>query len=140
MNVTIINYGQNAQPYHCQNYNKIKNIICDADSSLIQRPKRCFGVTSNYTFSHVWYFKFSYCFPSKKKRSTTAFSFLLIYLPLFSFTNQEEMAEAIPFGIARKIIELLGSATFKEIGSIWGTGVKDDTEKFKNTVSSIQAV
>ena len=50
------------------------------------------------------------------------------------------MAEAIPFGIARKIIELLGSATFKEIGSIWSTGVKDDIEKFKNTVSSIQAV
>ena len=64
----------------------------------------------------------------------------MIYLPLFSFTDQEEMAEAIPFGIARKIIELLGSATFKEIKSIWGTGVKDDIEKLKNTVSSVQAV
>ena len=50
------------------------------------------------------------------------------------------MAEAIPIGIARKIIELLGSATFKEIKSIWGTGVKDDIEKLKNTVSSVEAV
>ena len=64
----------------------------------------------------------------------------MIYLPLFSFTGQEGIAKAIRFGIARKIIELLGSATFKEIGSIWGTGAKDDIEKFKNTVSSIQAV
>ena len=64
----------------------------------------------------------------------------MIYLPLFSFTDQEGIAEAIRFGIARKIIELLGSATFKEIGSIWGTGVEDDIEKLKNTVSTIQAV
>ena len=64
----------------------------------------------------------------------------MIYLLLFSFIDQEEMVEAIPFGIARKIIELLGSATFKEIGSIWGTDVKDDIEKLKNTVSSVQAV
>ena len=49
--------------------------------------------------------------------SITAFSFPVIYLPLFSFTDQEGIAEAIRFGIARKIIELLGSATFKEIGS-----------------------
>ena len=88
-----------------------------------------FGISSSATAFHP-----------KKKRSTTAFSFLVIYLPLFSFTDQEEMAEAIPFGIARKIIELLGSATFKEIKSIWGTGVKDDIEKLKNTVSSVEAV
>ena len=72
----------------------------------------------------------------KKKRPTTAFSFLVIYLPLFSFTGQEGIAKAIRFGIARKIIELLGSATFKEIGSIWGTGVEDDIEKLKKTVST----
>ena len=57
---------------------------------------------------------------------------------MFSFPDQEEMAEAIPFGVARKIIELLGSTTFKEIGSI--CGVKDDLEKLKNTVSTVQAV
>ena len=72
----------------------------------------------------------------KKKRSTTAFNFLVIYLPLFSFTDQEGIAEAICFGTARKIIELLGSATLKEIGSIWGTGVEDDIEKLKKTVST----
>ncbi|XP_050274023.1 putative disease resistance protein RGA1 [Quercus robur] len=48
------------------------------------------------------------------------------------------MAEAMPFEIARKIIELLGSTTFEEIGSIWG--VKDELQKLKNTVSTIQAV
>ena len=48
------------------------------------------------------------------------------------------MAEAIPFGLARKIIEKLSSTTFEEIGSIWG--VKDELEKLKNTVSTIQAV
>ncbi|XP_030958664.1 putative disease resistance protein RGA4 [Quercus lobata] len=48
------------------------------------------------------------------------------------------MAEAIPFGLARKIIEKLSSTTFEVIGSIWG--VKDELEKLKNTVSTIQAV
>ena len=48
------------------------------------------------------------------------------------------MAEAIPFGLARKIIEKLSSTTFEEIGSIWG--VKDELEQLKNTVSTIQAV
>ena len=48
------------------------------------------------------------------------------------------MAEAIPFGLARKIIEKLSSTTFEGIGSIWG--VKDELEKLKNTVSTIQAV
>ena len=72
--------------------------------------------------------------------SITAFSFPVIYLPLFSFIDQEGIAEAIRFGIARKIIELLGSTTFKEIKSIWGTGVKDDIEKLKNTVSTVPAV
>ena len=51
-------------------------------------PAPTFGISSSATTFH------------KKKRSTTAFSFLVIYLPLFSFTDQEEMAEAIPFGIA----------------------------------------
>lgn len=64
----------------------------------------------------------------------------MIYFPLFSFTNQEGIAEAIRFGIAGKIIESLGSTTLKEIGSIWGTGVEDDIEKLKNTVSTIQDV
>ena len=48
------------------------------------------------------------------------------------------MAEAISFGLVRKIIEKLGSTTFDEIGSIWG--VKDEFQKLKNTVSTIQAV
>ena len=48
------------------------------------------------------------------------------------------MADAILYGIARKIIETLGSSTLKQIGSIWG--VKDDLRKMKNTVSTIQAV
>uniref|UniRef100_A0A2N9FNW9 Rx N-terminal domain-containing protein n=1 Tax=Fagus sylvatica TaxID=28930 RepID=A0A2N9FNW9_FAGSY len=48
------------------------------------------------------------------------------------------MAEAIPFGLVQKIIERLGSTAFKEIGSIWG--VKDELEKLKNSVSTIQAV
>jgi hypothetical protein len=63
---------------------------------------------------------------------------VIYYLPVFSFTHQEEMAEAIPFGLVQKIIERLGSTAFKEIGSIWG--VKDELEKLKNTVSTIQAV
>ncbi|XP_030946427.1 putative disease resistance protein RGA3 [Quercus lobata] len=48
------------------------------------------------------------------------------------------MADAILYGVAQKIIETLGSSTLKQIGSIWG--VKDDLEKMKNTVSTIQAV
>uniref|UniRef100_A0A2N9GA38 Rx N-terminal domain-containing protein n=1 Tax=Fagus sylvatica TaxID=28930 RepID=A0A2N9GA38_FAGSY len=48
------------------------------------------------------------------------------------------MALAIPFGLVQKIIERLGSTAFKEIGSIWG--VKDELEKLKNSVSTIQAV
>uniref|UniRef100_A0A2N9HL63 Rx N-terminal domain-containing protein n=1 Tax=Fagus sylvatica TaxID=28930 RepID=A0A2N9HL63_FAGSY len=48
------------------------------------------------------------------------------------------MAEAIPFGLVRKIIESLGSTTFQEIGSIWD--VKDELENLKNTFSTIQAV
>uniref|UniRef100_A0A2N9FMF0 Disease resistance N-terminal domain-containing protein n=1 Tax=Fagus sylvatica TaxID=28930 RepID=A0A2N9FMF0_FAGSY len=48
------------------------------------------------------------------------------------------MALAIPFGLVRKIIENLGSMTYEEIGSIWG--VKDELEKLKNSVSTIQAV
>uniref|UniRef100_A0A2N9FPP5 Disease resistance N-terminal domain-containing protein n=1 Tax=Fagus sylvatica TaxID=28930 RepID=A0A2N9FPP5_FAGSY len=48
------------------------------------------------------------------------------------------MAEAIPVGLVRKIIERLGSTTFKEIGSIWG--VKGELENLKNTFSAIQAV
>jgi hypothetical protein len=39
------------------------------------------------------------------------------------------MAEAIPFGLAQKIIEKLGSMALEEIGSIWG--VKDELEKLK---------
>ncbi|XP_065621789.1 putative disease resistance protein RGA4 [Quercus suber] len=48
------------------------------------------------------------------------------------------MAEVILFGLARKMIENLGSQTFQEIGSLWG--VKGELEKIKNTVSTIQAV
>ena len=48
------------------------------------------------------------------------------------------MAEAILFGLAQKMIENLGSQTFQEIGSLWG--VKDELEKIKNTVSTVQAV
>ena len=48
------------------------------------------------------------------------------------------MADAISFGVVLKIIEKLGSTTFDEIGSIWG--VKDEFQKLKNTVSTIQAV
>ena len=48
------------------------------------------------------------------------------------------MADAILYGVAQKIIESLGSSTLKQIGSIWG--VKDDLEKMKSTVSTIQAV
>ena len=48
------------------------------------------------------------------------------------------MADAILYGVARTIIERLGSSTFQEIGSIWG--MKDELEKMSNTVSVIQAV
>ncbi|XP_030942836.1 putative disease resistance protein RGA4 [Quercus lobata] len=48
------------------------------------------------------------------------------------------MADAILYGVAQKIIESLGSSTFKQIGSIWG--VKDELEKLNNTVLTIQAV
>ena len=48
------------------------------------------------------------------------------------------MADAILYGVARTIIERLGSSTFQEIGSIWG--MKDELEKMSNTVSAIQAV
>ena len=54
------------------------------------------------------------------------------------FSYYQEMAEAILFGPARKMIENLGSQTFQEIGSLWG--VKDELEKIKNTVSTVQAV
>ncbi|KAF3951421.1 hypothetical protein CMV_022921 [Castanea mollissima] len=48
------------------------------------------------------------------------------------------MAEAILFGVARKMIESLGSEIFQEIGSLWG--VKDELQNIKSTVSRIQAV
>ena len=48
------------------------------------------------------------------------------------------MADAILFGLVRKMIENLASQTFQEIGSLWG--VEDELEKLKNTVSTIQAV
>ena len=54
------------------------------------------------------------------------------------FSYYQEMAEAILFGLAQKMIENLGSQTFQEIGSLWG--VKDELEKIKNTVSTVQAV
>ena len=100
-----------------------------ASEQLQTIPAPTFGISSSATVSI-----------KKKKRATTAFSFLVIYLPLFSFTGQEGIAKAIRFGIARKIIELLGSATFKEIRSIWGTSVEDDIEKLKNTISTAQVV
>ena len=48
------------------------------------------------------------------------------------------MAEAIIYGVAKKMIEDLGSRTFQEIGSLWG--IKHELENIKNTVSRIQAV
>ncbi|XP_050281842.1 putative disease resistance protein RGA3 [Quercus robur] len=48
------------------------------------------------------------------------------------------MADAILFGLVRKMIENLASQTFQEIGSLWG--VENELEKLKNTVSTIQAV
>jgi hypothetical protein len=50
----------------------------------------------------------------------------VIYSSSVFFHHQEEMAEAIPFGLAQKIIERLSSMAFEEIGSIWG--VKDELE------------
>ena len=48
------------------------------------------------------------------------------------------MADAILYGVVRKIIESLGSSTLQQVVSIWG--FKDDLEKMSNTVSTIQAV
>uniref|UniRef100_A0A2N9EUR0 Disease resistance N-terminal domain-containing protein n=1 Tax=Fagus sylvatica TaxID=28930 RepID=A0A2N9EUR0_FAGSY len=48
------------------------------------------------------------------------------------------MAEAISFGLTRKIIEKLGTMALEEIGSTWA--VKDELKKLKNTVSTIQAL
>ena len=48
------------------------------------------------------------------------------------------MAEAISFGLIRKIIEKLGTMALEEIGLTWG--VKDELEKLKNTDSTIQAL
>ena len=48
------------------------------------------------------------------------------------------MAEAILFGLTRKMIEELGSQIFQNFGSPWG--VKDELENLKKTVSTIQAV
>ena len=99
-----------------------------ASEQLQTIPALTFGISSSATAFHKK--------KKKKKWSTTTFNFLVNYLPLCSFTDQEGIAEAICFGTARKIIELLGSATLKEIGSIWGTGVEDDIEKLKKTVST----
>ncbi|XP_075674209.1 putative disease resistance protein RGA4 [Castanea sativa] len=57
---------------------------------------------------------------------------------MFSFIQQEQMADAILYGVVQKIIESLGSSTLKQIGSIWG--VKDGLKKMNNTVLAIQAV
>ena len=54
------------------------------------------------------------------------------------FTHYEAMAEAILYGAAQKIIKNLGSQIFQEIGLLWG--VRDELEKLKNTISTIQAV
>nr|POF25737.1 putative disease resistance protein rga4 [Quercus suber] len=48
------------------------------------------------------------------------------------------MAKAILYGVAQKMIENLGSQIFQEIGLLWG--VRDELEKLKNTISTIQAV
>ncbi|XP_065630834.1 putative disease resistance protein RGA4 [Quercus suber] len=48
------------------------------------------------------------------------------------------MADAILYGVVRKIIESLGSSTLQQVGSIWG--FKDDLKKMSNTVSTVQAV
>ncbi|XP_030941611.1 putative disease resistance protein RGA4 [Quercus lobata] len=56
----------------------------------------------------------------------------------FSFIQQEEMADAILYGVAQSIIERSGSSTIQQIGSIWG--VKAELEKMNHTVSTIHAV
>ncbi|KAM3734029.1 hypothetical protein ACB098_11G183200 [Castanea mollissima] len=48
------------------------------------------------------------------------------------------MAEAILFGLVQKMIENLGSQSFREFGSLWG--VKDDLRTIESTVSRIKAV
>nr|XP_023892159.1 putative disease resistance protein RGA3 [Quercus suber] len=48
------------------------------------------------------------------------------------------MADAILYGVAQKIIISLGSSALQHVGSIWG--VKDELEKMKNTVLTIQVV
>ncbi|KAL4636961.1 hypothetical protein ACB092_03G046300 [Castanea dentata] len=48
------------------------------------------------------------------------------------------MAEAILYGVAQTIIENLGSMAFAKIGSM--SGVKDEFEKLKDTVSAVQGV
>ncbi|KAG6632379.1 disease resistance protein RGA2-like [Carya illinoinensis] len=55
-----------------------------------------------------------------------------------SFTNHQQMAEAILFKVAAGITESLKSLALKEIGLLWG--VKDELEKLQNTFSTIQAV
>ena len=60
--------------------------------------------------------------------------------PSFSicFTNQQEMAEGVIFNTAEGIIKSLGSLALQEIGLLWG--FKDELQKLKDTVSTIQAV
>ncbi|KAM4072981.1 hypothetical protein ACB094_11G181300 [Castanea mollissima] len=48
------------------------------------------------------------------------------------------MAEAILFGLVQKMIENLGSQSFREFGSLWG--VNDDLRTIESTVSRIKAV
>jgi hypothetical protein len=48
------------------------------------------------------------------------------------------MAEGVLFSVAEGIIGKLGYLAFKEIELLWG--FKDELEKLKNTVSTIQAV
>jgi hypothetical protein len=48
------------------------------------------------------------------------------------------MADGVLFEIAGGIIAQLGNSALQEIGLLWG--VKDELEKLKNTVTSIQAV
>ena len=69
---------------------------------------------------------------------THLLAFLALLLLVFLFANKEEMAKAILFGVAQKIIENLGSQIFQEIGSLWG--VKDELQNIKSAVSRIQAV
>ncbi|GLT54740.1 hypothetical protein SLA2020_279150 [Shorea laevis] len=48
------------------------------------------------------------------------------------------MAEAVLFDTAGSIIKSLGSPALQEIGLLWG--YKDELEKLRDTVSTIQAV